>query len=105
VNAPTNDSYHDYLVESLRNPEEAAAYIEAILEENDPEPELLGKALGNVAEALGKTGTSSEASNVHQKQLEQVLSLAGSQTVYGLANWLNELGLKLTVAVAEREPE
>jgi len=30
-----------------------------------------------------------------------VLSLAGSQTVYGLANWLNELGLKLTVTVAE----
>lgn len=101
VNLPLTDSYHDYLVNSLQVPQEAAAYLEAILEEEDPEPELLGKALGNVVEALGKAGAPFEATNVHQKQLEQVLSLAGSQTVYGLASWLNELGLKLTVTVSE----
>ena len=105
VNAPTSDSYHDYLIKSLRDPEEAAAYIEAILEEIDPEPELLGKALGNVAEALGKAGASANATNLYEKQLSQILSLTGSQTVYSLANWLNELGLKLTVTVAEQEHE
>lgn len=36
-----SDTYHDYLIGLLQDPEEAAAYLEAILEEEDPDPELL----------------------------------------------------------------
>ncbi len=37
-----------YLIESLKDPEEAAAYIETILEAADPEPQLLSSALQDV---------------------------------------------------------
>jgi DNA-binding phage protein len=45
--------YHDYLIESLRDPVAAAAYLTAILEESDPEPDLLSNALNDVVTALG----------------------------------------------------
>jgi hypothetical protein len=34
-------THEDFLIESPRDPEEAAAYISAALEEEKPEPELL----------------------------------------------------------------
>lgn len=37
---PKTRNYHDYLIKSLKQPEEAAAYIQAILEEKSPEPEM-----------------------------------------------------------------
>ncbi len=105
MKASTSDSYHDYLVRSLHDPEEAAAYLEAILEEEDPEPELLKVALLDVAEALGKAHVTSEQRKFYSEKLDEILSQSGSQEVYGLANWLNGLGLKLTVAVAEDDRE
>lgn len=46
---PRSESYHAYLIERLRNPEEAEAYLKAVLEENDQV--LLQKAIRNVIEA------------------------------------------------------
>ena len=42
-------SYHTYLMESLQDPIEAAAYLEVALEEKDPA--LLLLAIQNIAEA------------------------------------------------------
>ena len=39
--APRNASYQGYLLESLKDPEEAAAYIEAVLELDDSAALLL----------------------------------------------------------------
>ncbi|BCL38431.1 hypothetical protein NSMS1_48780 [Nostoc sp. MS1] len=44
-------SYHEKLIQDLKDPLEAAAYIEVVLEENDPR--MLSKALKNVIEAYG----------------------------------------------------
>lgn len=101
VKVPTSDSYHDYLILRLRDPEEAAAYIEAILEEPEPEPELLRSALQDVLEALGQTGFSVEQKQVYQQQLEQILSSTGSTAISELANWLHRLGLKLTIVAPD----
>ncbi len=38
VKMPTSDRWQDALIESLKDPEYAAGFIEAILEEKDPEP-------------------------------------------------------------------
>jgi putative component of toxin-antitoxin plasmid stabilization module len=66
VKMPTSDSYYNYLIESLRKePELAAAYITATLEEQDPEPELLKMALSNVAEALGEQNLTPEQAKLH----------------------------------------
>lgn len=50
-------SYQAELIESLRDPREAAEYLNAALEEVDPELFLL--ALRNVAEAQGGGGSAS----------------------------------------------
>ena len=98
---PAKDSYHDYLIESLKDAHHAAAYLEACLEESDPEPELLRQVLLNIAEALGTTAPHSPTTKVDINQLDEVLSAQGSTAIYGLVNWLNQLGLKLTIAVQE----
>ena len=100
-----SDTYRDFLIQSLQDPEEAATYLEAILEEEDPEPELLRVALLNVAEALGRADDISEKRKFYSRTLDEILSQSGSQEVYGLTNWLNSLGLKLTVAVADNDHE
>jgi DNA-binding phage protein len=104
---PTSDSYHDYLIESLRKePELAAAFITATLEEDDPEPELLQMALSNVAEALGEQNKMTpEQAKYHQEKLNEILSQRGNEAIYDLVNWLDALGLKLTVSVAENRDD
>lgn len=88
---PKSLPYRDYLIKALKDPMHAASYIEAILEEKDPEPNLLKAALQDVAEALG---------NEQQlAKLDRILSVEGSAEIYNLSLWLEELGLKLTVTV------
>ena len=98
---PKSLPYHPFLIESLsKNPQLAAAYITATLEEEAPEPELLKRALGDVAEALGQPPKMSpEQYESHLKKLDKLLSKQGSDAIYNLGTWLNALGLKLTVAV------
>ncbi|MEG4454153.1 transcriptional regulator [Microcoleus sp. N9_A1] len=97
---PKSLPYYPFLIESLtKNPELAAAYITATLEEEEPEPELLKRALRDVAEALGQPKMSPEQYELHLKKLDELLSRQGSDAIYNLGTWLNALGLKLTVAV------
>ncbi|UBF26268.1 hypothetical protein K9N68_32980 [Kovacikia minuta CCNUW1] len=105
VKVPASNSYRDYLLKSLQDLEAAAAYIEAILEEKDPEPELLKAALLDVAEALGKSHISDGKSQFRYKTLDEILAQTGSNAIYGLVSWLNDLGLKLTVTVADYKQE
>lgn len=102
----TSDGYHDYLVSCLANPSYAALYLETHFEEEeDRDPGLLKLALTDVLEALCQSKLTSEKADVHRRKLDKVLSQQGSDVIYGLSQWLEGLGLKLTVAVAEREPE
>ncbi len=97
---PKSLPYHPFLIESLRkNPALAAAYITATLEEEEPEPELLKRAISDVVEALGQPKMTPEQYELHLKKLDKLLSKEGSDAIYGLGNWLKALGLKLTVAV------
>lgn len=99
TNRKTSDSYHDYLIASLKDPEESAAYLEAALEEEDWEPKFFRKTLNNVAEALGAERLSPEERKRHQEALESILTSSGSEAVHRLVQWLGEIGLKLTVSV------
>ncbi len=62
VKMPTSDSWHDALIESLKDPEEAAAYIEVALEleEKDPQPDMLRLTLKDVVEARMRSNNLSE---------------------------------------------
>ena len=84
-------SHRDFLIESLKDPEEAAAYVSAVLEEEKPEPELLALCLAHVAIALGVESD--------RQWVKDFGASDKSQAVYELAAWLDSLGLRLTVTV------
>lgn len=94
-------SYHSFLIESLKDRNEAAAYLNAALEEQDPQLFLI--ALKNVAEAHGGITTLLEKAKLDQENLYRMLSEAENQTLYNLAALLDILGLKLSIAVQETE--
>ena len=106
VKAPTSDSYQDYLISRLKDPTYAALYLETHLEEEeDNEPELLRLALDNVLQALSSSTMSFDQAELHRQKLDEILSQPGSLAIYGLAIWLNELGLKLTVNVQNQDDQ
>jgi putative addiction module killer protein len=88
-------THEDFLIESLKDPEEAAAYVSAALEEEKPEPELLPLCLGHVTAALG--------GECDRKWVKDFGASDKSQAVYELAAWLDSFGLKLTVSVKQLE--
>jgi DNA-binding phage protein len=99
---PTYKSYHSYLIKSLKDPLEAAAYLDAALEDGDFEYILL--ALNNVAEAQ-KDILSQQNSN--ELNLQNHPQLAQTQETIGIkaiASLLNQLGLKLSVTVKDKQP-
>lgn len=97
VKIATSDSYQDYLIESLKDPEEAAAYIEAILEAENPEPELLASALKDIIDARLRTNNLSEQANLNWENLSNILSQSNGAEIYSLVALLNSLGFKLVV--------
>lgn len=90
---PASRSFRDYLIESFQDPEDAAGYLTAILEEPDPEPELLALALDDVA--LGGEGD--------RQWVKDFGASDKSQVVYEFAAWLDSLGLRLTVTMKRQE--
>ncbi|MBC1235810.1 transcriptional regulator [Nostoc linckia z18] len=95
VKTPTSDSYQEYLIESLKDPEEAAAYIEAILEAEEPEAELLTSALKDVIDARLKMNSLSEQA---KKKWEQLSESNGAE-IYNLVALLDALGFRLAVTL------
>ncbi|MEG4283075.1 transcriptional regulator [Microcoleus sp. A006_D1] len=103
VKAPRSDSYREYLIESLKEPEEAAGYIGAILEEKDPEPALLRNAIRKVIEARIRMNAFSESAKEHHEKLDKMLTASGGAEIYSLVELLEALGFRLEVTVAEIE--
>jgi DNA-binding phage protein len=100
--------YHPFLIEQLKDPVYAAGYLALFLneqEEGDLDVGIFPSALKEVFEALGEPNMSADDAKLHLEKLDGLLSQNGMATIYGLANWLNTLGLKLSVAVAEDERE
>lgn len=103
---PTSDSYHDSLIASLKNPSYAGLYLEVhfeLEEEEQPDPSLMKLALDHVAEALGEENMAPEEAILHRHKLKEILSDAGAETIYYLGEWLQKLGLKLTVTVTKEQ--
>lgn len=97
MNAPRNVSYQWYVLESLKDPEEAAAYIEAVLELDDSAALLL--ALRQVAKAHGMAEVARRA-DVGEKSLFRALSENGNPTIATLHKVLHAVGLRLSVTPA-----
>jgi probable addiction module antidote protein len=93
------ESYQDYLLERLQDPEEAAAYLNAAIEENDDR--VFSLALQNVAEAQRMVKSATMA-DLNPKRVNQILSEQGSLQLSSLTPLLDALGLRLSVLVKEK---
>ncbi len=95
--AGRDKSYDDSLTAALTDPAEAAAYIEATLDMDDPNTLLV--ALRQVAKAHGMAEVARRA-ELGEKTLFRALSDSGNPTVDTLHRVLHAVGLRLTVAPA-----
>ena len=89
-------AYQPDLIESLRDVGEAEEYLNAALEEDDPELFLL--ALRNVAEAQGGVAQLAEKAKLNRESLYKILSERGNPELRSLDALLHALGFRLAVA-------
>ena len=87
--------YREGLLESLRNPDEAAHYLNACLEDEDRRVFLL--ALRDIADAHGGVGALSRNTELNRESLYRMLSKAGNPSLESLAAVLHACGLRLAV--------
>ena len=96
---PKTSSYQKDLIEALKDPCEAAAYLNAAIEEGDRSVFLL--ALRNVAEARGGMAVLAEKTNLSRESLYRMLSKKGNPEIKSLYMVLHAMGLRLAI---EAEP-
>ncbi|MBX3326725.1 MAG: addiction module antidote protein [Nitrospira sp.] len=89
-------AYQPDLIESLRDPGEAEAYLNAALEENNPELFLM--ALRNVAETQGGVAQLAENGKLNRESLYKMLSERGNPEFRSLEALLHVLGFCLAIA-------
>lgn len=95
-NLPTSKSYQTCLIKSLKNLDEAAAYLDVSLEEKDIV--LFALALNHVKEAQIEQGLlNPEPFN----QPSNLLSENDLASVIRLLDYLEQLGLQLTISVKQ----
>jgi len=91
---PFEEELYDY----LQNPENAAGYLTAVIEDGDREAFLL--ALRHVAQARGGMTAVAEKAHLGRESLYKMLSSKGNPEFKSIASVLHGMGLRLTV-----EPE
>ena len=95
--APLTKSYVESLHRRLaEDPEEAAAYLDAALEDGDPQVFLL--ALRDVAEARG-IGRLAEETKLNRESMYRMLSKQGNPRLTSLDAVLDAMGLRLGITV------
>lgn len=100
---PTSDSYHKFLIESLKNREEAAGYIEVVLEEGGDRPVLLRKAIRNVVESWAKSDRLSESTKQLHEKLDRMLTESNATEIYTFIELMDKLGFRVAILPKETE--
>lgn len=90
-------SHNEAVVRELRdNPEYAAEYLKAAIEESD-EPQVLLIALRHLAEAKGGLAKVAKAAGIERESLYRALSAKGNPRLSTLVAVTKAIGMKLTV--------
>ncbi|MGE0825520.1 MAG: addiction module antidote protein [Candidatus Binatia bacterium] len=89
-------NYRDDLLERLKDPEYAAGYLEAVLEE-DSSPEAFLIALRDVAEARGMSQLARET-DLKRESLYAMLSERGNPVLRSVYAILDALDLRLSIS-------
>lgn len=100
MNAPRDKSYADSINKALTDPEEAAAYLDAVMELGEPAAMLV--ALRQVVKAHGMAEVTRRA-EVSDKHLFKALGDNGNPTLDTVNKVLHAVGLRLSVAPAAQD--
>jgi probable addiction module antidote protein len=93
--AKKTTTYQQDLIEALKDTREAAAYLNAAIEEDDRAVFML--ALRNVAEAHGGMASIAEKAHLNRENLYRMLSKNGNPEIKSVFSLLRSMGLKLTI--------
>lgn len=93
-------SYKELLHERLRSPEEAATYLNAALEDEDPGIFLV--ALRDIAEANGGMSHLAREAHLNRESLYRTLSKKGNPTFANLRSLLGTVGLEIAINPSHR---
>ena len=89
------------VAETLRTPDEMAAYLEACIEEADGDAAFIAKALGDIARAQGMTQIARQT-GLSRESLYKALSGDRSPSFDTVLKVMTSLGLKLSARVQEK---
>ena len=89
------------VAETLRTPDEMAAYLEACIEEADGDAAFIAKALGDIARAQGMTQIARQT-GLSRESLYKALSGYRSPSFDTVLKVMTSLGLKLSAGVQEK---
>ncbi|NDC39366.1 MAG: putative addiction module antidote protein [Proteobacteria bacterium] len=92
---------HYDVAETLRTPDEMAAYLEACIEESDGDAAFIAKALGDIARAQGMTQVARQT-GLSRESLYKALSGDRSPSFDTVLKVVSALGLKLSAGVQEK---
>lgn len=93
-------SYQEDLIKALKDPIEAAAYLNAAIEDGDREVFLL--AMRNVAQAHGGMSAIAKKTDINRESLYRMLSRKGNPELKSVFNLLHVVGLKISIEPEKR---
>ena len=93
--------YEGWLIEQLKDPAEAAAYLEAVLEDGDQAAIML--ALRQVAQAQGGLATIARKARLTREATYKMLSKTGNPELRSLSAVLKATGLRISVKPIEKQ--
>jgi probable addiction module antidote protein len=92
--------YEPRLVERLKEPAEAAAYLEAVIEDGDQAAIML--ALRQIAQAQGGVAQIARRAKLTREATYKMLSKSGNPELRSLSAVLKATGLRITVKPIEK---
>jgi len=95
--------YEDWLIESLKDRSEAAAYLEAAIEDGDQAVLML--ALRHVAQAQGGVAEVARRAKLTREATYKMLSKVGNPALSSLTAVLAATGLRLSVKPVEKRQQ
>jgi probable addiction module antidote protein len=96
---PASVPHRPHLLNWLKDPANAAAYVEAALEQGETEGLL--QALRNVAEARGGVARIAAKTGLNREALYRTLSRRGNPQLKSLTAILSATGLRLSVSPSD----
>ena len=93
--------YEDWLIAQLKNPAEAAAYLETVLEEGDQTAIML--ALRQVAQVQGGVAEIARKVKLTRETTYKMLSKSGNPELRSLTAVLEATGLRIAVKPIEKQ--